>query len=87
MKNRLFLIVAMVIFSLGYSQSTIENALTEIAKNNKTIQANTQYWNAQKVQYKTGNSLYNPTVEYDYLKGSPANAGNQTDFTITQSSG
>ena len=85
MKNRLFLIVAMVIFSLGYSQSTIENALTEIAKNNKTIQANTQYWNAQKVQYKTGNSLYNPTVEYDYLKGSPANAGNQTDFTITQS--
>ncbi len=85
MKDRLFLIVAMVIFSLGYSQSTIENALTEIAKNNKTIQANTQYWNAQKVQYKTGNSLYNPTVEYDYLKGSPANAGNQTDFTITQS--
>jgi outer membrane protein TolC len=85
MKNRLFLIVAMVIFSLGYSQSTIENALTEIAKNNKTIQANTQYWNAQKVQYKTGNSLYNPTVEYDYLKGSPANAGNQTDIVITQS--
>ncbi|MFA9189179.1 TolC family protein [Flavobacterium sp. FBOR7N2.3] len=85
MKNRLFLIVAMVIFSLGYSQSTIENALTEIAKNNKTIQANTQYWNAQKVQYKTGNSLYNPTVEYDYLKGSPANAGNQTDIVVTQS--
>jgi outer membrane protein TolC len=71
--------------SLGYSQSTINNVLTEIAKNNKTIQANTQYWNAQKVQYKTGNSLYNPTIEYDYLKGSPANAGNQTDLTITQS--
>lgn len=85
MKNRLFLIVAMGIFSLGYSQSTIENALTAIAKNNKTIQANTQYWNAQKVQYKTGNSLYNPTVEYDYLKGSPANAGNQTDIVVTQS--
>jgi len=75
----------MLSFSLGYSQSTIDNVLAEIAKNNKTIQANTQYWNAQKVQYKTGNSLYNPTIEYDYLKGSPVNAGNQTDITISQS--
>lgn len=70
---------------MGYSQSNIDKILVEIAKNNKTIQANTQYWSAQKVQHRTGNSLYNPTVEYDYLKGSPANAGNQTDFTITQS--
>lgn len=48
MKNRLFLILATITFSLGYSQSTIDNVLSEIAKNNKTIQANTQYWNAQK---------------------------------------
>lgn len=85
MKNRLFLILAILTFGFGYSQSTIDKVLSEIAKNNKTIQANTQYWNAQKVQYKTGNSLYNPTVEYDYLKGSPANAGNQTDVVVTQS--
>ena len=75
----------MLSFSLGYSQSNMDAVLAEIAKNNKTIQANTQYWSAQKVQHRTGNSLYNPTVEYDYLKGTPANAGNQTDFTITQS--
>jgi len=85
MKNRVYLILAVISYSLGYSQSTIDNVLTEVAKNNKTILANTQYWNAQKVQYKTGNSLYNPTVEYDYLKGSPANAGNQTDIIVTQS--
>lgn len=85
MKNRLFLILAILTFGFGYSQSTIDKVLSEIAKNNKTIQANTQYWNSQKVQYKTGNSLYNPTVEYDYLKGSPANAGNQTDVVVTQS--
>lgn len=85
MKNRLFLILAILTFGFGYAQSTIDKVLSEIAKNNKTIQANTQYWNAQKVQYKTGNSLYNPTVEYDYLKGSPANAGNQTDIVVTQS--
>lgn len=85
MKNSIILFLVTMSFSLGYSQSTIDNVLTEIAKNNKTIQANTQYWNAQKVQYKTGNSLYNPTIEYDYLKGSPVNAGNQTDIVVTQS--
>jgi outer membrane protein TolC len=85
MKNRLVLILAMVTFCLGYSQSTIDNTIADIVKNNKTIQANTQYWNAQKVQYKIGNTLYNPTVEYDYLKGNPANAGNQTDIVVTQS--
>ncbi|TRX20499.1 TolC family protein [Flavobacterium franklandianum] len=85
MKNNIILFLVTMSLSLGYSQSTIDITLIEISKNNKTILANTQYWNAQKVQYKTGNSLYNPTVEYDYLNGSPANAGNQTDFTITQS--
>ena len=85
MKNRLSLFLAILSVGLGYSQSNMEAVLAEITKNNKTIQANTQYWSAQKVQYQTGNSLYNPTVEYDYLNGSPANAGNQTDIVVTQS--
>ena len=85
MKTKLLIGLAMLSFGLGFAQSNIDKVLSEIAKNNKTIQANTQYWNAQKVLHRTGNSLYNPTVEYDYLKGTPANAGNQTDFTITQS--
>lgn len=85
MKNRLFLFLAILSYGLGNSQSNMDAVLAEIAKNNKTIQANMQYWSAQKVQYQTGNSLYNPTVEYDYLKGSPANAGNQTDMIVTQS--
>jgi outer membrane protein TolC len=85
MKTKLLIGLALLAFSSGFAQSNIDNILTEIAKNNKTIQANTNYWNTQKVQYKTGNSLYNPTIEYDYLKGSPANAGNQTDLIITQS--
>ena len=29
--------------------------------------------------------MANPTLEYDYLKGSPADAGNQNDFTLNQS--
>ncbi len=67
------------------AQSNIDTVLASIAKNNKTIQANFQYWEAQNLQYKTGLSLPNPTAELDYLIGSPANAGNQTDFTIAQS--
>ena len=85
MKYNILLGFVLLSFGTITAQSTIDKALTEIAKNNKTIQANTNYWNAQKVQYKTGNSLYNPTVEYDYLQGTPANAGNQTDIVITQS--
>jgi outer membrane protein TolC len=85
MKNKLLICLAVLSFGFSFSQSTIDNILSEVKKNNKTILANTQYWNAEKVQYKTGNSLYNPTVEYDYLKGTPANAGNQTDIVVTQS--
>ena len=81
------LLICFVLLSLTTvsAQHTIDNVLVEIAKNNTAIQANTQYWNAQKVQYKTGNTLYNPTFEYDYLKGTPVNAGNQTDIVLTQS--
>ncbi|MFT6638778.1 MAG: outer membrane protein TolC [Flavobacterium sp.] len=85
MKYKLLICFVLLSLTTVSAQSTMDKALVEIKKNNKTIQANTQYWNAQKVQYKTGNSLYNPTVEYDYLKGSPANAGNQTDIVVTQS--
>ncbi|HLF50880.1 TolC family protein [Flavobacterium sp.] len=85
MKNKLLICLAIITFSNATGQSNMDKVLAEIGKNNKTIQSNKQYWNAQKIQYNTGNSLYNPTVEYDYLKGSPANAGNQTDIVVTQS--
>lgn len=67
------------------AQSNMDSVLSSVLRNNKTIQANVQYWEAQKLHYRTGLALPNPTAEFDYLIGSPANAGNQTDFTITQS--
>ncbi|MEK6614786.1 MAG: TolC family protein [Bacteroidota bacterium] len=66
------------------AQSSADTVLASIAKNNKTIIANTQYCEAQKLQYKTGLTPYNPSVNYDYLIGSPNTTGNQTDFTVTQ---
>lgn len=66
------------------AQSTVDSVLANISRNNKTILANTQYWEAKKIEYKTGINLYNPSVNYDFMVGSPATAGNQTDITVTQ---
>jgi outer membrane protein, heavy metal efflux system len=58
--------------------------LDSIAKNNKEIKSSIQFWEAQKLEYRTGLNPPNPTVEYDYLVGSPAGAGNQTDLNVIQ---
>ena len=67
------------------SQSSIERVLSDISNNNEAILANKQFWEAKKLHNKTGIFLDNPTVEYDYLSGSPAGAGNQQEFSIMQS--
>lgn len=67
------------------AQTGIDEALSSIAKNNKSIIANKQYWEARKLSYKTGLTLANPSAEYDYLVGNPATAGNQTEILVTQS--
>ncbi len=67
------------------AQNNIENVLLKIERNNKSIKANQRYVDARNLQYKTGITLQNPSVEYEYLNGSPANAGNQTDFLVKQS--
>ncbi len=77
-------ILSFVICSAANAQSTIESVLAEISKNNKSIQATAQYYQAQNLAFKTGLNPSNPTAEYDFLKGSPANAGNQHDFAVTQ---
>ena len=66
------------------AQNSIDNILIEVGKNNKAIQSNKQYWEAQKVKYKSGLNPSNPKVEYEFLSGSPATAGNQTDIFIIQ---
>lgn len=67
-----------------YAQSNMEAILGSIVQNNKSIQASRQYWEAQTLNYKTGLTLSNPTINYDYMVGSPVSAGNQTDITLTQ---
>lgn len=69
----------------GFAQSSSDNVLREIEKNNKSLQSEKQYWEAEKLSYRTGLNPENPKAEYDYLPGSPAGAGNQTDMSVTQS--
>jgi len=68
-----------------WSQNNLDNLLEGIAKNNKSIVAYNQLLEAKKLEYKTGLYLANPTLQYDYMKGTPANAGNQTDISAIQS--
>ena len=84
-RSLLTIILAFAFCIKANAESTIENVLAQISKNNKTLQANAQYYEAQKLKFKTGNTPGNPTVEYDFLSGSPANVGNQHEFTIAQS--
>jgi outer membrane protein TolC len=78
------LLLTSVIAFPALAQVSMEDILVEIEKNNKTLQANAQNTEAQKMAYKSSNPLYNPNVEYDFMYGFPLNAGNQTDFLVNQ---
>ncbi|MDF1675795.1 MAG: TolC family protein [Vicingaceae bacterium] len=84
--NKIIYII-LILFITGINlngQITIDSVLVNITKNNKTIIANTKYWEVKTLEYQTGLNPYNPKVDYDYLIGTPSNAGNQTDFAVTQ---
>ncbi|MBK8291037.1 MAG: TolC family protein [Flammeovirgaceae bacterium] len=85
MKKYIILLFASVTWSLtGAAQTNVDNVISQIARNNKSILATQQYWDAQDLQYKTGLTPNNPKVEYDYLPGRPDGAGTQEEFNITQ---
>jgi outer membrane protein, heavy metal efflux system len=85
MKNKIIIKLLTLAFCFNANaQSNIENILTEVSKNNKTIIAEKQYWETQKIQFKTDITPSDPMVGYNYMVGRPADAGNQQDFTIIQ---
>lgn len=86
MKKKVIAIVfvALIHGLISEAQSTIDSVLSQVRLNNKTLLANAGFWEAQKLQFRTGLTPGNPMAEYDYLSGSPAGAGEQHDFTITQ---
>lgn len=84
MKNLCLLIIIIVWFGPSYTQSNVDNYLSLVSRNNKSIIANQKYWETKGAEYSTGLTLYDPQMEYDYLFGYPSGAGNQRDFALTQ---
>lgn len=84
MKTIIFLTVILFSVYQSFAQSNIDKILLDIEKNNKEILSEKQYNETKKLEYKTGIFLKNPSVEYDYLFGSPTGTGNQSELLITQ---
>lgn len=88
-KNFLTLIFLLTTFFNINSQTintgNLDLILLNISKNNKSISAGKQYFDMKKTEFNTGLTLNDPVVEFDYLWGSPAEAGNQTELMIAQS--
>lgn len=86
MKQYKFITLFFLLISISfYAQTNVSKVLEVIQENNTGIQAHKEWISAQKIQNKTGISLYNPAIEYDYMMGSPNEAGNQTDIVVSQS--
>ncbi len=66
------------------AQSPVDKVLQAIAQNNPALQARRQYAEAQALAFKTDIYLPNPTVAFEYLPGTPAEAGTQKDLTLAQ---
>jgi hypothetical protein len=73
------------LISLAVSaQHGVDSVIEAVRSNNQAIQANRKYWEARRLEFRTGLTPEDPLVEYDYMFGSPSGAGNQRDFSITQ---
>ena len=67
------------------AQSTLDAMLTQIEANNPSLRTENQRVEATAKEYQTGIWLYDPQINYDWMKGFPNSAGNQNDLTVTQS--
>lgn len=88
MKNKVIILATLLVLvihpKVTLSQSTLDSLLISTLENNKSIIAFNQFVEAKKLEFKTGLTIDNPTFEYDFMQGTPVNAGNQTDITAIQ---
>jgi len=79
-------LVFLLIFGIdGLAQSSLDVLIENTLENNKTLLSAQKYYEAEVIEARTGNSPYNPEVEYAYLWGSPDQIGDRVDFAVTQS--
>ena len=85
MKRYIILTASLVALS-AMAQSPIDNVLHTIAENNPSIKATQQEVTAAQTELSAGNSLENPTVEFEYLWADENHipGGVKYSFGITQ---
>lgn len=83
MNNKIIIILLAIVVNAN-AQSTVETVLSSVEKNNKSLAADRQFWEVKKLEFKIGLTLPNPTVQYEFMFGSPTGAGNQQDFIAVQ---
>ena len=62
----------------------IESVLHEIESNNTKLEALRHSAEAEKLENRTGISLDDPEIGFNYLWGGPASIGNRQDVSVTQ---
>lgn len=85
MRKYIILIAVLAVAGPAAAQQTIDAVLQQIERNNTTLEALRKQTEADKLQNKTGITLPDPEVSFDYLWGDPSSIGNRKDFGATQS--
>lgn len=75
----------LIITSPAISQIGIDSILATVTKNNKELQAIIQFQKTRALELKTGLTLPDPAVEYDYYKESNSGELFQHDLLVKQS--
>ena len=69
----------------GNSQSSLDSFISNVSENSKSLISARQFYEAEIIGARTGNSPANPEIEYAYLWGTPETIGDRIDFGVTQS--
>lgn len=79
-------IIILIISSTAFveAQNKLDDALSSIRRNNKTINSMEQYVVAANLENRTGLTLENPSISADYMIGRPVSGGNQMDLLAVQ---
>lgn len=85
MKTSIF-VIALLLLSAGAKAmpDRFSQTLEAIEKNNSTLNALKEESEANKLNNRTGLTLANPEIEFNYLWGSPTVIGSRKDFSVNQ---
>lgn len=84
MKRYKLLIAFLFVALAARPQSSIDRVLRDVEQNNKGLRANAQLNASQKLEARIGNSLPDPTVEYEYVRGTRKEVGKEQEMTVAQ---